>query len=425
LFKRKNLLEKPSIDAELSAAHPDRAQTRTEPTTISQRLVLIMAFVCAVSAANLYYIQPLLAVMRHGFGVSAGQMGAIPTILQSGYALGLLLIVPLGDYYNQRSLILSMLILVALALAAMASAPTLFFLGLAGAFVGLTTVVPQLILPYAANLAPAPIRGRVLGTIMSGLLIGVLLARTVSGALAAWLGWRAMYWIAAVMMILLAVGLRFLLPPDRMPKGKMNYLQLLRSLWHLAHTQPALRETSLFGAMTFGAFSAFWVTLSFLLETPPYHFGSVVAGLFGLVGVAGALMASVVGKFSDRHDARYANGFTMLIALLAFIILWLFGYRLVGLIIGVILLDLGAQGNLVACQTRVYSLLEGARSRLNTVFMFSYFLGGSLGSLLGTLGWSIARWNGVCMAAILMLVAAFIVYFINSPEARRRVMQDS
>lgn len=418
-------MEKPSIDAELSAAHPDRAQTRTELTTISQWLVLIMAFVCAVSAANLYYIQPLLAVMRHGFGVSAGQMGAIPTILQSGYALGLLLIVPLGDYYNQRSLILSMLILVALALAAMASAPTLFFLGLAGAFVGLTTVVPQLILPYAANLAPAPIRGRVLGTIMSGLLIGVLLARTVSGALAAWLDWRAMYWIAAVMMILLAVGLRFLLPPDRMPKGKMNYLQLLRSLWHLAHTQPALRETSLFGAMTFGAFSAFWVTLSFLLETPPYHFGSVVAGLFGLVGVAGALMASVVGKFSDRHDARYANGFTMLIALLAFIILWLFGYRLVGLIIGVILLDLGAQGNLVACQTRVYSLLEGARSRLNTVFMFSYFLGGSLGSLLGTLGWSIARWNGVCMVAILMLVAAFIVYFINSPEARRRVMQDA
>jgi len=415
-------LEKPSIDAELSAAHTDRVETWTEPTTISQRLVLIMAFACAVSVANLYYIQPLLALMRHGFGVSAGQMGAIPTILQIGYALGLLLIVPLGDYYNQRSLILSMLILVALALAAMASAPTLFFLGLAGAFVGLTTVVPQLILPYAANLAPAPIRGRVLGTIMSGLLIGVLLARTVSGALAAWLGWRAMYWIAAVMMILLAVGLRFLLPPDRMPKGKMNYLQLLRSLWYLARTQPALRETSLFGAMTFGAFSAFWVTLSFLLETPPYHFGSVVAGLFGLVGVAGALMASVVGKFSDRHDARYANGFTMLIALLAFIILWLFGYRLVGLIIGVILLDLGAQGNLVACQTRVYSLLEGARSRLNTVFMFSYFLGGSLGSLLGTLGWSIARWNGVCMAAILMLVAAFIVYFINSPEARRRVM---
>ena len=415
-------MEKPSIDTELSAAHTDRVETWTEPTTISQRLVLIMAFACAVSVANLYYIQPLLALMRHGFGVSAGQMGAIPTILQIGYALGLLLIVPLGDYYNQRSLILSMLILVALALAAMASAPTLFFLGLAGAFVGLTTVVPQLILPYAANLAPAPIRGRVLGTIMSGLLIGVLLARTVSGALAAWLGWRAMYWIAAVMMILLAVGLRFLLPPDRMPKGKMNYLQLLRSLWHLVHTQPALRETSLFGAMTFGAFSAFWVTLSFLLETPPYHFGSVVAGLFGLVGVAGALMASVVGKFSDRHDARYANGFTMLIALLAFIILWLFGYRLVGLIIGVILLDLGAQGNLVACQTRVYSLLEGARSRLNTVFMFSYFLGGSLGSLLGTLGWSIARWNGVCMAAILMLVAAFIVYFINSPEARRRVM---
>jgi len=229
-------LEKPSIDAELSATHPDRAQTRSEPTTISQRLVLIMAFVCAVSAANLYYIQPLLAVMRHGFGVSAGQMGAIPTILQIGYALGLLLIVPLGDYYNQRSLILSMLILVALALAAMASAPTLFFLGLAGAFVGLTTVVPQLILPYAANLAPAPIRGRVLGTIMSGLLIGILLARTVSGALAAWLGWRAMYWIAAIMMILLAVGLRFLLPPDPMPKGKMNYLQLLRSLWHLART---------------------------------------------------------------------------------------------------------------------------------------------------------------------------------------------
>lgn len=397
-------------------------ETQQEQPAISQQLVLIMAIACAMTAANLYYIQPLLAVMGHDFSASAGQIGIIPTIIQVGYAIGLLLIVPLGDYYNQRTLIITMLIIVTVALAAMASAPTLFLLGVAGCLVGLTTVVPQLILPYAANLAPAATRGRVLGTIMGGLLIGILLARTVSGALAAWLGWRAMYWIAAAMMLLLAVGLRFLLPPDRVPKGKMNYPHLLRSLWQLARTQPILRETSIFGAMTFGAFSAFWATLSFLLETPPYHFGSVVAGLFGLVGLAGALMASVVGKFADRHDARYANGFSMAITLLSFIVMWLAGYWLIGLIIGVILLDLGAQGNLVASQTRVYSLLPGARSRLNTVFMFSYFVGGSLGSLLGTAGWSIARWNGVCFVAILMLLIAFAVYIVNGMRMKRSVV---
>ncbi len=407
-------MDKPLTETEPTTMSEETQQGQQRQAAISQRLVLIMAIACAVSVANLYYIQPLLALMGHDFAASAGQIGIIATVIQVSYAIGLLLIVPLGDYYNQRSLIICMLLVVAVALAAMASAPTLLLLGVAGCFVGLTTVVPQLVLPYAANLAPAATRGRVLGTVMSGLLIGVLLARTVSGALAAWLGWRAVYWIAAAMMLLLAAALRFLLPPDRVPKGKMNYPQLLHSLWQLVRTQPILRETSIFSAMTFGAFSAFWVTLSFFLETPPYHFGSIVAGLFGLVGMAGALMASFIGKFADRHDARYANGFTMAITLLAFIVMWLVGYWLVGLIIGVILLDLGAQGNLVASQTRVYSLLSGARSRLNTVFMFSYFVGGSLGSLLGTIGWSVARWNGVCFVAILMLLIAFTVYIINS-----------
>jgi predicted MFS family arabinose efflux permease len=384
-----------------------------EVGSISNGQVWIMAVACAFAVANLYYIQPMLADMARDFSITVNSIGFIATLGQLGYASGLLLIVPLGDNYNQRTLIVATLGAVSVALVGMALAPTLWLLGLASYAIGLTTVVPQLIIPFAANLAPTQTRGRVVGMVMSGLLIGILLARTVSGFVGATLGWRAMYWIAAVLMVVLAITLRFLLPNDRAPKNGMSYPRLLQSLWGLLRSEPVLRETGIFGALTFGAFSAFWVTLSFFLESPPYHYGSEVAGLFGLVGVAGALAASFVGKFADRSDARHANGAAMAITLLSFVIMWFTGQWLIGLVIGVVLLDLGTQGNQVSSQTRVYSLNPAARNRLNTVYMVMYFIGGSLGSILGTFGWSVAKWNGVCAIACAMMVLALVVYVVN------------
>jgi predicted MFS family arabinose efflux permease len=244
---------------------------------------------------------------------------------------------------------------------------------------------------------------------MSGLLIGILLARTVSGIVGAHFGWRAMYWVAAAMMIALTLLLRVLLPTEQ-PRENISYPRLLQSLWGLIRSQRMLREACVFGALTFATFQIFWVTLAFFLGTPPYHYGSDVVGLFGLVGVVGAVAASYIGKLADRIDARIITGVMMVSALIAFILFWILGQWLWGLVIGVILLDLGIQGTHISNQTRVYSLIPEARSRLNTVYMFIYFVGGSLGSLLGTYAWSLGRWFGVSSMGTLLLVIALVVY---------------
>ena len=381
-------------------------------SAIDQKMVWVLSVACAMSVANLYYNQPLLADMAHTFSISESAVGSIATLAQLGFAAGLLFIVPLGDSFDRRNLISLTLIAVTISLVAVAVAPSIGFLAIASFAVGAATIAPQIIVPFAASLAQPEQRGRVVGTVMSGLLIGILLARTVSGFVGAHLGWRAMYWIAAAMMIVLAITLRVLLPKEE-PRASMSYPRLLRSLWGLLRTEPVIRETSIFGALVFAVFSVFWVTLVFFLGTPPYHYGSEVAGLFGLVGVVGALAASNVGKLADRINPRIITGFMLVVALAAFLVFWLFGQMLWGLIIGVILLDLGAQGAHISNQARVYSLNAEARSRLNTIYMVSYFIGGSLGSLLGAYAWSIEHWNGVCAVGTLLMVAALIVYFVR------------
>lgn len=390
----------------------------TEQKAIDSRLVWVMAIASGLAAANLYYGQPLLANMSREFAVSVNQIGFIATLMQLGYATGLLFIVPLGDSANRRKLIVGLLAAVTVALAAVAIAPSIVFLAIACFAVGALTIVAQLIIPFAANLAPPQMRGRIVGSVMSGLLIGILLARTLSGFVGEHLGWRMMYWIAAGMMVILALVLRFMLPQDPARPGK-SYPQLLRSLWDLVRGEPILREASVFGGLVFAAFSVFWVALSFFLETPPYHYGSEVAGLFGLVGVAGASAASIVGRLADRMNPRYTVGMGIIITLLSFVLMWLTGQMLWGLIIGVILLDFGTQANQVSNQARIYSLRPEASNRLNTIYMVTYFIFGSLGSMLGAYGWSQAGWAGVCGAGILLLVAALLVYVLNSKNMNK------
>lgn len=368
-----------------------------------------MAVTSGAAAANLYYNQPLLVIIAQNFQVSAREVGLIPMLTQIGYAVGMLLVVPLGDLLERRRLILTMLGATTIALLVTAISPNFIWLSIVSLITGIATISAQLIIPFAAQLVKPQERGKVVGTIMGGLLIGILLARTVSGFVGERFGWRAVYWLASGITIVLAVALSRTLPKSK-PSLRVSYTSLMVSLFTLLREEPVLREASALGAMCFGAFSAFWSTLAFFLAQPPYHYGSEVTGLFGLVGVVGATAAPVVGRIADRGSPRLAVGLAIAITAAAFVVFWLFGYQIWGLIMGVILLDLGVQANQVSNQARIYSLPPEAHSRLNAIYITFYFIGGALGSVLGTLGWSHWHWNGVCGVAEVMLLIACGVY---------------
>jgi predicted MFS family arabinose efflux permease len=296
----------------------------------------------------------------------------------------------------------------AVAVAMMAVAPNLALVSAAGFAVGLTAIIAHLILPFAAKLAPPHQRGHTVGTVLSGILLDILVGRAVSGFVGSQLGWRAVYWISAAAMFTLAVVLRLTLPRDQ-PEQNLRYPELVRSIAHLALTQPVLWEAAVTSSLLFGAFSSFWATLAFFLSTPPYHYGPRVAGSFGLVGTAGVLLAPWLGRLTDRKGPAFAVTLAILTALASFAVLYATGHTISGLVTGVILLDLGVQAGHVANQTRLYALIPEARSRLNTVYMVTYFLGGALGSALGAYGWARWGWSGVCLAGALQLLAALAV----------------
>ena len=370
----------------------------------------LMAITCAFAVANLYYNQPILAEITRSFDATAAQVGWIPTLTQVGYASGLLLFVPLGDRLERRNLVVTMLAITSLILFMAALSPSLNILILTSYGIGAATIAAQILLPFATDLVPEKERGKIVGNLMSALFVGILLARPLGGWLGEQFGWRSIYWLAGGMMLILAIAFSQLLPKNQ-PKSKLSYGQLLRSLWELIESYPALRSASLVQAMLFGAFSVFWSTLAFLLTRPPYSYGSNVIGLFGLVGIAGIIVAPLLGRIADKGTAktlRLMVSAAVVSTTLSYLIFWQFGDRLWGLIVGIVLLNLGNQGALVANQIKVYSLNPDARSRLNTVFMVATFLGASLGSVLGTYGWSIGHWTGVCVAGLLLIGIAAV-----------------
>ncbi|HTL89204.1 MAG TPA: MFS transporter, partial [Leptolyngbya sp.] len=305
-------------------------------------LVWMMAIASGATVANLYYNQPLLVTIAQQFGVSSEGVGAVPMMTQIGYAIGILLIVPLGDQMERRRLIVTMTGCSAIALLLAAFATNLVWLCAASFAIGVSAVSAQILVPFAAQLCEPEQRGKVIGTVMSGLFIGILLARTVSGVVGKLIGWQAMFGLASGFMVLLAIVLS-----QQLPRYQSNlqiaYPSLLRSMFDLLKKEPALQVSSWVGAMSFGAFSAFWSTLAFLLEQPPYQYGSDVAGLFGLVGVVGAIAAPIVGKVADRRSPAFTVKLGMLITTIAFLVFWALGQHLGGLVCGVILLDLGVQ----------------------------------------------------------------------------------
>lgn len=371
--------------------------------------VWLMAFSVGAIVANIYYIQPLLATIAATFRISVPQVGAVAMLTQFGAALGMLFFVPLGDTKERRRLIVCLLVAESVCLAAMASAQNFAWLALASLGIGITAVTVHVIVPFATHLASPARRGATVGAILGGLLLGILLARTFSGLLGAWVGWRAIYWLASGLMLVLAVLIRTGLPISK-PELQLSWPSLIRSTFVLIRNQPVLREATTLGAIFFCAFSAFWTTLVFFLGTPPYHYGSGVAGLFGLVGAAGAVCAPFIGRMADRYGARRNVLISLIVTLVSFVVLYSFGKRMSGLIAGVVLLDIGVQSGHVSNQTRIYGLLPEARSRLNMVYMICYFSAGALGSYAGSVLWQRFGWAGVCGLGCGLLVAGCVVY---------------
>ena len=380
--------------------------------TLNRMTVALMSVACGLTVSNVYLNQPLLAEIGHAFNADARQAGAVTTLTQIGYTLGILLIVPLGDSLERRRLILVLLGAVTCALTLAALAPTLVWLAAAGLLIGLTTIIPQIVIPLAASLVDADQRGQIVGRVSSGLLIGILGGRVVSGFLGEHLGWRFVFALGAVLMVVLAVVAANLFPQSR-TTTTMSYGTLMRSLPALMRAEPALQQACLFQAMAFGSFTAFWTALPFFLKTPPYHYGPAAAGLFGVVGIGGACAAPLVGILADRRGPLWANGIAMSLVLAAYIVFRAGGTQIVGLILGVLLLDVGVQSNQVANQTRLFALRPDARNRLNAVYMVCAYSGGSIGSFLGAWAWTRNGWPGVCAVGITLLLVALTVYTLT------------
>lgn len=371
-------------------------------------LVWLMAITCGLTAANLYYNQPLLVIIGHHFQVSDHRASLLATAPQVGYTLGMLLLVPLGDRLERKQLIVGLSLGAVVCLILSATAPSYGVLLGISVLLGGCSAVPQVVIPLAVQLTLPADRGRLIGRIMSGLLLGILLSRTVSGYLGAQLGWRMVYAGAAGVGLVLTGLLGWKLPTNQ-PTFRGTYSALMRSLVVLVQELPLLRRSALVGGSIFGAFSVFWTTLVFFLESPAYHYGSTVAGSFGLVGALGALVAPLAGSWVDKYGSNKVITLGICLTLLAYLILGIAGSWLAGLILGVILLDSGVQSAHIANQTLVFSLRPEARNRLNTVYMTGYFAGGSLGSILGGLAWTHVGWIGVCGVGIAFLGLALVL----------------
>ncbi|AFY31759.1 MFS transporter [Calothrix sp. PCC 7507] len=377
---------------------------------IKRSTVFTLAIACGLSIANVYYNQPLLADIGRSLHISVHEVGFIPTLTQVGYALGLLFLVPLGDKLERRKLIAIMLGLLTFALLAAATSPSLFWLSVSSFVLGFCSIVAHIIIPLVAQITDPKQRGQVIGTLVSGLIVSVLLARTVSGVIGKYLGWRSVYLIAAGLMVVVAFVLIRQIPASR-PSSTMSYPQLMQSLVHLFRQQPVLREASFNIALIFASFNAFWASLVFMLESPPYNYDGKVAGFFGLVGIAGAIITPMVGRLADKWGSRILVGVATSLSLSAFVIFWIAGTHLIGLITGVLVLDIAMHTAYISNQIRVYNLIPNAESRLNTVYMVTNYTGGAFGSFLGTYSWGIWQWNGVCALGFFLLTITAIAHF--------------
>ncbi len=396
---------------------PSTAPAEGDRAPLRRSLVVLFAVSCGVSVATLYYAQPLLPSVARSLHVGSATAALVVTAGQVGYGVGLALVVPLGDVVVRRRLVPVLLVGAAVALGAAAAAPTLLVLAVAIAVAGACSVAAQVLVPFAAHLADDRHRGRVVGTVMSGLLVGILLARTFSGAVAQLAGWRTVYAVAAVLVVLLALVLARALPGED-PRPRVRYGALLRSVAALLATERLLRLRSALGALVFAAFNVVWTSLAFLLTGAPYHYSRVVIGLFGLLGAGGALGAAFSGRLSDRGHEHLVTTASLATLLGSFGLLALGRSQLWALVVGIVAADLAIQSVHIQNQQLVFGIDPDARSRLNTAYMVAYFVGGSAGSAATGLAYGLARWGGVVVLGAAVSATGLAVWSLA--QLRRR-----
>ncbi|MDX6044300.1 MFS transporter [Bacillus paranthracis] len=381
---------------------------------ISSGLIILLATACGIIVANLYYAQPLIGLISNEIGLSNSSAGLIVTLTQIGYVVGLLFLVPLGDIVENKKLILILLFLSAFALISMVFVKSATLLLIASFFIGLGSVAAQVLVPLVSYLSSENARGRVVGNVMSDLLLGIMLARPISSLVADMWGWNAIFALSATVIIVLAFVLSKVLP-TRKPKAKTNYIALLNSMWQLLRTTPILRRRAIYHACVFGAFSLFWTTVPLLLSSPAFHFSQTAIALYALVGITGAIAAPIGGRLADLGWTRPATGIALTVVIIS-LILPLFiqsssPFGIAVLVIAAILLDMGVSANLVLSQRLIFSLSPEIRSRLNGLFMAIFFLGGAVGSFIGGWayalgGWNLTLWIGIAFPTIALLYFA-------------------
>jgi predicted MFS family arabinose efflux permease len=398
----------------------DGAPEDGAPGEANLRLVMmVLAFACGATVANLYYPQPLLDEIASAFSVSESSAALVVTLTQLGYAAGLALLMPLGDLLENRSLAGRTLLFTAAALVAAASAPVFGVFLAAAVLIGITSVVAQILVPFAAHLAPEHLRGRFVGTVMTGLLLGILLARTVSSLVAGAWGWRTIYFVSAALMIVVAVAVRRILP-RREPGRAVSYPRLLRSIVTLAREEPALRRRAACQALMFGAFSAFWTTVAFELVRE-HGLSQSGIGIFALVGAAGAAAAPIAGRLADHGYGQIASGAALALAVVSMVLADAGGRSLVLLAIAAVLLDLAVQGHQVLSQQEIYGLRADARARINTVFMTTIFVGGAIASAVAGALYGAVGWTGSSLFAAALPLVGLVIWSVSRLRARQQV----
>lgn len=394
---------------------------------IGRPLVGLLAVTTGLSVAAMYYAQPLLDEIRDALGLSTGTAGLLVTVTQAGYLAALVLLVPIGDLVARRRLIPGLLFGQGAALFLLAGSTSAVQLMLAGVAVGVLSVTAQVAVAFAASLASDADRGKVVGTVMSGLLLGILLARTVAGWLADLGSWRTPYLVAGVVQLLLCAVLALRLPSEPRAStaavggavARPRYGALVASVPRMLREEPLLRRRAMYGAASFGTFSVLWTPLSFLLSGSPYGYSTGVVGLFGLLGLTGVLAASTAGRAADRGRARQVTAAMATLMFLSWLPLGFGGHGLAGLVLGIVLLDLAVQGLHITNQSEIYRLRPEARSRLTAAYMACYFAGGLAGSLAATTAYSAGGWTAVSLTGAAFGLAALTLAVWDHHSASR------
>ncbi|MFU2325726.1 MFS transporter [Pseudomonas sp. NFX98] len=380
---------------------------------LSPSITLLFSVTCALAVANVYFAQPLLDSMAQSLGVASPMIGVVVTATQVGYALGLLFIVPLGDLVNRKRLILTQVLLSAVALAAVGAAQQ--WLALLGAMIvmGLLAVVVQVLVAYAAVLATPSQRGQAVGTVTSGIVLGILLARFTSGVIADLAGWRAVYFVSAGLMLAIAAVFWKVVPAATTPRNQHAYPALIRSLFKLFVTEPVLRIRGLLALLIFAAFSVLWTAMVLPLSAPPLSLSHTAIGLFGLAGVAGALAARRAGRWADQGLGQRVTGISLGLLTLSWLLITFAETSLIALVCGVVLLDFAVQAVHVTNQSLIFAARPDAQSRMVGAYMCFYSVGSALGAAAATQVYALWGWMAVSLLGALISATALVLWFLT------------